>query len=125
MRQLLVLRLHDRRLWLIAWLFLYPALLPVISLAQWRLGDKTLALVTLAALLPLAASLFILNETAARQLDFSQVRLRKQPFPHQLVVPLLLMVAHPIALARTALLRRFVWRGRRYRIQPGGIRPLD
>ncbi|MCO6451089.1 MAG: glycosyltransferase [Caldilineales bacterium] len=124
-RQLLVLRLHDRRLWLVSWLFIYPLLLPFLAVALWIQGDLLTALTALTALLPLAAALILLNEAAATGLDRPQMRLRNQPLIHRILTPLSLIALHPYALVRTALLRRFFWRGRWYKTQATGIRPLD
>lgn len=120
-RQLVTIRVHDRRLWLATWIMVYPLLLVVVTLADLARAQYALAAATLLALSPLVIAYYIINEAVWRRLGLKAVHLRAQPLRTQIAAFAVLLVIHPLAMLRSAFLRRFTWRGQEYVIKQGKI----
>ncbi len=124
-RQALVLRIHDRRLWYVAWVMAYPLLLALVTGANLVLGHGLWALATATALLPTVLGLYLLNEAAWCRAALPNVRLLSLPLLHQVGVIAALPVMHLLALVRSMAVRRFLWRGQMYEIARGRFRRLE
>jgi hypothetical protein len=120
-RQLVTIRVHDFRLWLLTWVMVYPLLLLLVGLGQMLGGQHLGAGLTFSALLPLVFAYYIINETIWKRLQLPAIHFRKRPILQQAGALAALILVHPVAMVRSALLRDFVWRGRRYVIQNGKI----
>ncbi len=121
-RQLVTIRVHDFRLWLLTWVMVYPLLLLLVGLGQMLGGQHLGAGLTFSALLPLVFAYYIINETIWKRLQLPAIHFRKRPFLQQVGALAALLLVHPVAMMCSALLRKFVWRGQRYVIQNGRIK---
>lgn len=124
-RQALVLRIHDRRLWYVAWVMAYPLFLALVTGVNLVWGHGLLALATATALLPTVLGLYMLNEAAWCRAALPNVRLLSLPLLHQVGVIAVLPVMHLLALVRSMTIRRFLWRGQMYEIAGGRFRRLE
>ncbi len=124
-RQALVLRIHDRRLWYVAWVMAYPMLLALVTGVNLVVGQGLWALATATALLPAVLGLYLLNEATWFRAALPNVRLLSLPPLYQVGVIAALPVMHLLALVRSMAVRRFLWRGQMYEIARGSFRRLE
>ncbi len=120
-RQLVTIRVHDARLWYVAWIMIYPLFLILVGLSQIAWVSGLWGSATLAAFIPLALSYYWVNGTVRKQIGLDRIHLSRQPLIRQLAILAALIAIHPLAMLRSAMLRHFVWRGRTYEIRRGAI----
>ena len=120
-RQLVTIRVHDFRLWLLTWVMVYPLLLLVVGITQILVGQYFWAGVTFSALLPLLLAYYLANETVWKRLRLSAIHFRKRPILQQAGALAALLLIHPVAMVHSALLRKFSWRGQEYIVEEGRI----
>jgi hypothetical protein len=124
-RQLVTIRVHDFRLWLLTWVMVYPLVQMLVGLNQALGGQYLRAGVTIAALLPLVLAYYLANEAVWRRLRLPAVHLRERPKLQQVGAFAALILIHPYVMVRSALLRKFTWRGQEYVVRNGGIHKLS
>ncbi|RME83985.1 MAG: glycosyltransferase, partial [Caldilineae bacterium] len=120
-RQLITIRVHDPRLWYLAWFIVIPSLAPLAAVFLALAGAFLPAVLTILSLLPAVLAFYVANETVWRRLREPRIRLRSLPVPRQIAIFLALTFVHPVAMVRSALTRRFVWRGHAYAVHTGRI----
>ncbi len=120
-RQLVTIRVHDFRLWLITWVMVYPLLLLLVGLSQTLGGQYLGAGLTLSALLPLVFAYYLVNESVWKRLRLPAIHFRKRPILQQAGAFVALILIHPFVMMRSALLRKFSWRGQDYTVRDGEI----
>ena len=120
-RQLVTIRVHDFRLWLLTWMMAYPLALLLVGLGQMQGGQFLGAGLTFSALLPLTFAYHLLNEAVWKRLRLPAVHFRQRPLWQQAGAFVALIFVHPFVMVRSALLRSFIWRGRRYVVRGGRI----
>lgn len=124
-RQLVTIRVHDFRLWLLTWVMVYPLFLLVVGFSQ-MLGGQYLGVgVTLSALMPLVLAYYLANEAVWKRLRIPAIHLRKRPVLQQIGAFAALILVHPYVMVRSALLRKFVWRGQEYAVRKGKINKVS
>ena len=120
-RQLVTIRVHDFRLWLLTWVMAYPLILLLVGLGQMLGGQHLGAGLTLSALLPLGLAYYRLNEAVWKRLRSPAVHFRQRPLWQQAGAFAALIFVHPFVMVRSALLRKFIWRGQQYVVRDGRI----
>lgn len=124
-RQLLVLRLHDRRLWFSTWVLILPLFTTLAVLLLLALGRWTQSLALASSLLPAALGFYAMNEAVWRRLRLPGIRLRRQSPLRQLAAITALMPLHTVAMFRSAFARRFLWRERWFQISGRGMKRVE
>ncbi len=120
-RQLVTIRVHDFRLWLLTWVMVYPLLLLLVGLSQALVGQYLWSGMTISALLPLVFAYYLANEAVWKRLRLPAIHFRKRPIVQQAGAFAALILIHPYVMVRSALLRHFTWRGQEYIVQNGKI----
>ena len=120
-RQLVTIRVHDFRLWMLTWMMVYPLLLLLVGLSQTLGGQYLWAGLTISALLPLVFAYYLANEAVWKRLRLPAIHFRKRPIVQQAGAFAALILIHPYVMVRSALLRNFTWRGQEYIVRNGKI----